>query len=241
MIYVIGTGLYYLSDMPLRSLDCLRDCDEIFLDRYTNLNDISYLKELEEKLKKKITIKGREFFESEEPIKLGKEKNIALLIPGDPLAATTHVSLLSEAKKQGIKFKVIHASSIFSALGETGLSLYKFGAVTSIPLNSRKFHITSFIDVIRKNKLNGLHTLVLLETQGKEAFVSEKEAVEILEDLGGDIIEEDKIIVLSKAGSEDQTVSLFTNLKKNLEPPISLIIPGEISEVEGENMSILLQ
>ncbi|MBE5727805.1 diphthine synthase [Candidatus Parvarchaeota archaeon] len=241
MIYLIGTGLYYLSDLPLRALDPLRSCDEVFLERYTNLNDISFLHELEEKIDKKVTIKDRQFFESEEPIKIGKTKDIALLIPGDPLAATTHISLLSEAKKEGIKYKIIHASSIFSAIGATGLSLYKFGAVTSIPLDSKKLHITSFMDVIKKNKLNGLHSLVLLEAQSKDTFVSEREAVELLEELGNDFIEKDKIIILSKAGSEEEIISLFTRLEKTLEPPISLIIPGELSIIEEENMRVLLQ
>ncbi|MCW1301757.1 MAG: diphthine synthase [Candidatus Parvarchaeota archaeon] len=240
MIYLIGTGLYYLNDIPLRAVDLLKKADEVFLERYTNLNDLSCMEEIERTIGKTIKIKGRDFFESEEPIRIGKAKDIAILVPGDPLAATTHISLVAGAKKAGIEVKVVHASSIFTAAGSTGLSLYKFGAVTSIPMYHERFNITSFIDTIRRNKQNGLHSLVLLEALDESRFVSEKEAVEAIKRNGEDIIDENKVIVLSRIGSEDEKISMFKRIDEPLKPPLSLIIPGDISKIEEENMNILL-
>lgn len=241
MIYLIGTGLYYLNDMPLRAIDALKKADRIFLERYTNLNDLSSLGRIEEAIGKKVTVKDRGFFESGEPIKLGKSEDIALLVPGDPFAATTHISLVVEAKREGIKMKVIHASSIFSAAGSAGLSLYKFGAVTSIPIYHDKFNITSFIETIRKNQQNGLHSLVLLEALDEDRFVNEREAVEAIKKAGGNMMDEKEIIVLSRVGSEEERISRFAWVREPLKPPLSLIIPGETSEVEEENMSALLE
>ena len=60
MLYLIGTGLYYLNDLPLRALEKLKNCDDVFLERYTNLNDISFLEQLENQIGKKIDIIERE-------------------------------------------------------------------------------------------------------------------------------------------------------------------------------------
>ena len=68
-----------------------------------------------------------------------------------PLAATTHFSLIAECKNKDIKTEIIHSSSIFSAVGETGLSLYKFGGTTSIPIYDEHFHPESFFEVIEEN------------------------------------------------------------------------------------------
>jgi diphthine synthase len=239
MLYLIGTGLYYLNDLPLRSLEELKGCDEVILERYTNLNDISFLKNLEEEIGKKIEIVGRETMENDYVIKKASKEKLAVLIPGDPLAATTHFSLIQECRIKGIKTKIIHSSSIFSAMGETGLSLYKFGGTTSIPLYSENFHPESFFDVIEKNIKAGYHSLVLLEVRNQENFVSPIEAIEILKKIEKKreckIIEWDKVIILSRIGSDEQKIVNING--KNLEglkPPCSLVIPGQLNETEKE-------
>jgi len=54
------------------------------------------------------------------------------------LTATTHISLIEEAKRCGVKYKIIYNASILDAVAETGLQLYKFGKVTSMP-NGKSF------------------------------------------------------------------------------------------------------
>ncbi|MCL4391184.1 MAG: diphthine synthase [Candidatus Parvarchaeota archaeon] len=237
MLYLIGTGLYYLNDLPLRAIDKLRECDEVFLENYTNLTDIKFKDELEKEVGKKISIVGREPVESEMIIRKAAEKNIALLVPGDPFAATTHFSLVQECKENNIYVKVIHASSIFSAVGETGFSLYKFGGTTSIPLYTEIFRPESFFDVIEKNIGCGYHTLVLLEVKDENKFVSPSEAEKILKEIekkkGEKIIDWENVIAVSRLGSEMQEITATGKDDfQNLKPPCSLIIPGKLNENE---------
>lgn len=56
-----------------------------------------------------------------------KEKDIALLVVGDPFGATTHTDIILRAKEQEIPYKVIHNASIINAVGCCGLQLYSFG------------------------------------------------------------------------------------------------------------------
>ncbi|MCL4396772.1 diphthine synthase [Candidatus Parvarchaeota archaeon] len=244
MLYLIGTGLYYLNDLPLRAIDELKDCDEILLERYTNLNDIEFLEKLEKDIGKKIEIVGREVVESDSILEKATKEKLAVLIPGDPLAATTHFSLIQECKNRGITTKILHSSSIFSAVGEIGLSLYKFGGTTSIPLYSEHFHPESFFEVIEKNIECGYHSLVLLEVRSKDEFVEPYKAVEILKEIerkkGMKIIEWENVIAISKMGSDSQKIVKVGNAEvKTLKPPCSLIIPSKLNENEKEALKLI--
>ncbi len=238
MLYLIGTGIYYLTDIPLRAVNILKECDEIYFERYTNLNDISYKPRLEEEIKKKIIALSREEVESDFLIKRAKEKIVAFLVPGDPLAATTDITLVKECIDAGIKYKVVHASSIFSAISESGLSLYRFGATASIPIYSENFKPESFFDIIEKNISAGLHTLVLLEAKSETEFLEYEGAVKILKSIEDKrdkhIIAWDDVIVLSRIGSEDQRFIKLSNEQVSLKPPVSLVIPANISKNEKE-------
>lgn len=243
MLYIIGTGLYYLNDIPLRAIDILKKVDEVFLERYTNVNDISFLSRLEKMIEKRIIIVGRENVESDELIERAKINKVALLVPGDPLFATTHIALIIECKKRGIEYKVIHASSIISSLGETGLSQYKFGAVSSIPIFYENFKPTSFFDVIEKNQQAGLHSLVLLEYKNDREFVDPKTAIDTIKNIAkekGKMVDLKNTIVISKLGSDQQKIRFYEE-NLNLEPPFSLIIPSKLSEIENEAISILIE
>jgi diphthine synthase len=50
----------------------------------------------------------RKEVESEFLLGYAKDKDIALISGGDPLTATTHITLIIEARKQNIPVKVIH-------------------------------------------------------------------------------------------------------------------------------------
>lgn len=244
MLYLIGTGLYYLNDLPLRAINEMKECDEVLLERYTNLNDISFLKELEKDIGKKIEVVGREVMESDIILEKAAKEKLAVLIPGDPFAATTHFSLIQECKKRGITTRIFHSSSIFTAAGETGLSLYKFGGTTSIPIYSEHFHPESFFDVIEKNIECGYHSLVLLEVKNKEEFVEPYKAIEILKEIERKkeikIINWENVIAISKIGSDSQRIVKANNTEiKNLEPPCSLIITGKLNENEKEALKTI--
>ena len=118
-------------------------------------------------------------------LKSAKTKDVALLVIGDPMSATTHVDLLLRCKKLGIKIEVIHNASIINAVGIVGLELYKYGKTTSIPFPEKNFQPETAYDVIKMNKKNGLHTLCLLDLRPLEnKFMSVNDAIKILLDIG---------------------------------------------------------
>ncbi len=245
MLYLIGTGLFYLNDLPLRAVDVLKSADKVFLERYTNVTDVSYLGELEKIIGKKIEILERQKVEDEYLVKLATGSKVCLLIPGDPLAATTHLSLLVSCKSKGIKTDVIHASSIFSAVAETGLSLYKFGMTVSIPIYEENFAPDSFFDGIDENLKMGLHTLVLLEARSEEIFLGVNDAVEILKKIENKrekkAIDWSKVLYVSRLGSENCKIGVAEHAPNDLKPPISLVIPGKLNKVEEETIKEIIK
>ena len=115
----------------------------------------------------------REFVESDSNQLLNEaaNQNIVLLVVGDPFGATTHSDMVLRAKTQGIPFKVVHNSSIMTAVGCCGLQLYSFGETVSIPFWDDSWKPSSFVDKIINNLRNGFHTLCLLDIKVKEQSV----------------------------------------------------------------------
>ena len=87
---------------------------------------------------------------------------------GDPFCATTHSDLQVRATKLGIRVKAIHNASIINSVGITGLQLYSFGHIVSVPFFTEKWRPYSFISKVERNFVNKLHTLVLLDIRVKE-------------------------------------------------------------------------
>src|SRR3989344_689853 len=130
MLYLIGLGLNERG-ISKEGLLALEKCKKVYLEGYT----IDFPYKIDElKLgKNKIITLGRNEVESERLIKEAKSVNIALLVYGSPLFATTHISLILDAEKSGVRTKTIYSASVFDALAETGLQLYKFGKIASMP------------------------------------------------------------------------------------------------------------
>ena len=231
--YLIGLGLEKDS-ISASALKILKTCDKIYLENYTV--NFPYSKEdLEKSLDKKILLSDRKYTENESILEESKNSNIALLVYGDALSATTHHQLISECKKQNIKFKIFHNASIITAIAITGLQPYKFGKITSMP--NWEEHInkpTSFAKYIQENQSIKAHTLILTDiglelnsTIKQLEESSEKEKVKLPE----------KIIILSNAGTDKQKI-LYNNLenlkKEKIEMPFCIIIPSELHFLEKE-------
>lgn len=233
MLYLIGLGLNTL-DLSLKALEALKKSQEVFAEFYTSQN-IYNLGKLEKLIGKEIKLLDREEVEEKEIlIKNAKNKKVALLVPGDPLCATTHQALVHECKKNKIKCKVIHASSIFTAIADSGLNAYKFGRVVTIARGM----FESIYRFIEKNLNAGLHTLLLLEID-----MNAKEAMEILLKMeekfrGGIFKNETFIIILERIGTEKGRaiagkISKLLNFNfKDL--PHSIIIPSKLDHMEKE-------
>lgn len=165
MLLLIGLGLD-TKDISVRALAALKSADLVFIERYTSFIDDSYVKYLEEATDKKIIELHRPDLEEDiaETLARAKDHNVAVLFPGDPLIATTHKTILSSAKELGIKVTVFHAPSILTvAIGLSGLDVYRFGSIATIPFWSEKYRPTSFLDVVKRNLDRDEHTLLLLD------------------------------------------------------------------------------
>ena len=237
---MIGIGLNDEKDITLKGLEIIKKCELIYLENYTSKLScpISYLEKL---YGKKLIIANREMVEKDAEstiLKNALSKDVAFLVIGDPLSATTHIDLLLRAKKLKIKTKVVYNASILIATGITGLQLYKFGRVASIPFENE--NIETPYDILRDNQKIGLHTLFLLDLEPKNnKYLSIKEAINYL--IKNNINENTKAVICAALGSDEQVI-LYGELgklkdKKINKFPQCLIIPDKLHFMEEEMLN----
>ena len=243
MLNLIGIGLSW-KDLSLKALEAIHDCDEVYVESYTSVSDFS-AEQLSRLIGKKIIQLNRKQTEEEMPfLKNAHIKNIALLIFGDPFSATTHFEILQIAKKKKIETKIIHASSIFTAVAETGLSLYKFGKTASISIPETGFAPESFFDILAENQKIDAHTLFLLDLKPQEnKFLAIPQAIDILLDINRKrklsiFAEKTFCIGCARLGTENAMIKADTADKlREIEfgsPPFCLIVPAKLNHKEEE-------
>ncbi|MEK6890613.1 MAG: diphthine synthase [Nanoarchaeota archaeon] len=232
MLYIIGLGLD-LGGISLHGKKILKSAavKKIYLESYTV--EFPYTKkELEKELKIKTLDANREFVESEEIVSIAKKEDVVLLIYGGPLMATTHIALINACKKQKVKFKILHSSSIFDAVSESGLSFYKFGKTTSLPRWQKNYHPDSFMEVIKENQSINAHTLLLIDIG-----LGFNEAREQLKESE---FKFSRVIVASRLGIKSKFFyDLLEKIPQDkIEAPYCIIIPAHLSESEKESLEI---
>ncbi|MFA5333437.1 MAG: diphthine synthase [Candidatus Nanoarchaeia archaeon] len=250
MFYLIGSGINGYGSMPIEGINACKVSDYVYLERYTNIISDYDLLMLEKLVGKKIIELSRidleTGFEKNVLPKAG-DKTVSLIIVGDPLSATTHIEFLKECKEKRIKYKVIHASSIYSSLCETGMFVYKFGKSASIPYPEKNYNPTSFFDIIENNFKNNAHTIVFLDIKKDlEKYMSINEGLGILLRISKEkksfLDKNTEIIGVSRMGYDDQIIK-FGKIKDLIEfdfknKPQILIVP-KLSEIEREYVSFL--
>lgn len=238
-LYLIGIGLNDEKDISLKGLETVRKCDIVYLENYTSKLNCP-IGRLERLYKKNIILADRDLVEKNGIIlENAKNKNVAFLIIGDVFSATTHIDLMLRAKKGAISFKIIHNASILTAVGITGLQIYKFGKVTSIPFGNE--NIKSPIDVLKNNQKMGLHTLFLLDLDPvKNRYLSAQQAIQYL--LKNKVKKNILAIACAQLGSENPIIKVKTlnELEKvKIDKfPQCLIIPGKLHFMEEEALKI---
>lgn len=245
MLYFISLGLNDENDISIKGLKIARECEILFAEFYTTKLETTKEK-LESLIGKEIKVLSRKDLEEnfQNILNLAKDKKVGLLVGGDAFVATTHSALKLEAMKQGIETKIIHSSSIISAIGETGLHIYKFGPCVTIPFPEKtKGKLPeSIYEIIKMNKARGLHTLCLLDIED-ERLMKINEGIKILLEIEEKRKEnvfslEDEILVFAKAGSENPLISfgkVKDILEKNFEEvPAVIILPGLLHFTEKE-------
>lgn len=248
----VGLGLHDEKGISLRGLEEIKTADAAFLEVYTSLLPNFSKKRLEELSGKKLSVVSRRELEEENGkviIEASEKGRTVLLVPGDPLIATTHVALRIHAEKLGIKTRIVHGASVLSAvIGLCGLHNYKFGKSVTIPFPDETPSETPY-EVIAQNKKLGLHTLCLLDIKAEEKrYLSIKESLEWLlkieEKRKKKIVTPNALAVgVARAGSENPSVKagfLEELLNYNFgEPPHSIIFPGKLHFMEAEALVVL--
>jgi diphthine synthase len=244
----VGLGLNDEKGISLKGLEETKSADNVFLETYTSLMPDFSLQRFEVLCGRKISVISRRDLEEENGkviLEAAKKGKTVFLVPGDPFIATTHVTLRIDAEKQGVKTRIVHGTSIMSAIVSlSGLHNYKFGKTVTVSF-PENFSATPY-NVIARNKTLGLHTLCLLDLKATEnLYLTINQAVIMLLDVEakskkGAVTQETVAVGVARAGSNNPT--LKADFVKNLlnfdfgEPPYSLIFPGELHFMEVESL-----
>ena len=217
----IGLGLFDEMDMSLRGLDLVSRSSYVFMEAYTSRLMGTSLDKIRGTTGKEIVLLEREEVEQSNVIleraDEGEDIIVSFLVVGDPMTATTHTSLYLDAKKRGVRTIIIPNASIYSAAPSlAGLQHYKFGRTTTLAEPEGNYFPKSPYHVIKNNKQNGDHTLVLLDIKvdtkkGENFLMSPQRAISLLkrmedEEQEGVITDETRIVVIGNAGSSDPIV-----------------------------------
>jgi len=232
MLYIIGLGLDRRG-ISQHGLEVLKRCKKVYLENYTV--DFPYTKQdLGEIIEKDIISVDRDFVESLSFVDEASRKDVALLVYGSPLSATTHITIVDECKKSGVKCKVLYAASVFDAVAGTGLQLYKFGKVASMPAWKENYTPDSFMEIVKENQSIKAHSLILIDIgldisiafeQLKEAAAKHKIPL--------------KKMVLCQALGTGKSKVFYKTLKEleeftSVRKPYCFIIPGGLHFAEKE-------
>lgn len=232
MLYLISMGLHDEKDMSLKALEAAKKCEKLYAEFYTCAVKTDE-KKLSMLIGRPVERVERGFLEegAAKVVSEAKNKDIGIIVPGDFLSATTHIILIEKAKRAGVGYEIIHGSSIFTAVAETGLQLYKFGRTVTL---TRDFP-DSCLKWIKSNQANGLHTLILLDI--------DMDAKDGLEVLAKRLPRETKVISASQLGGKSIVYygKIVELLKKNLGgKPAVLIVPGKLHFSEEEFLDTAL-
>jgi diphthine synthase len=247
----VGLGLYDERDVSLKGLQELKDSDVVFAEFYTAKLGQFHQSQFEQLIGKTITILSREETEKGDGIiDAALHKKVVFLTCGDPMIATTHIDLRLRAIKQGIPTKIIHSSSIVTAVpGLLGLQNYKFGRTTTLAYPEKNYFPTSPYTIIHDNNRMGLHTLVLLDIQAdRNRYMTANEGLELLMAMEAKLkhhlfTPETVACAVARAGASDAVIAADTISalqKRQFGPPLhTIVIPGSLHFMEVEALELL--
>lgn len=247
----VGLGLHNEEGVTLQGLRELQAADVLYAEEYTSMLSEGSLDRLSKKTGKPIERLGREPLEDGKRIlNECRRKNVALLVAGDPMTATTHVELRLRAIEQGSRTAVVFGVSVMTAVpGLLGLQHYKFGRTVTLPIPQEGYSPTSPYELIAENKARGLHTLVLLDIDAQnERYMSANEGLHLLLDMERrtslHAISPDALVcVVARAGSPECIVRagpLSEMIAIDFGGPLhTLVLPGTLHFMESEALRIL--
>ncbi len=171
MITFVGMGLWDVSDISVKGINAVREADEVYVEFYTSkiastLDEITAFLEVDVKVLERSDLEEN----SRKLVERGRDRKVVVLVPGDPMVATTHSALRLEAERMGVKTRVIHGASIVSAVcGLTGLHSYRFGKSATVSWHPSRVPV----DVVENNRKIDAHTLLLLDLNPRPMLINE--------------------------------------------------------------------
>jgi diphthine synthase len=241
----VGLGLYDLRDISVKGLDCIRNADAVYLESYTSRLSGCTLIEMEELYGKEIRVLSRHDVEIDpDPLLAHARTNdVVLLMGGDPMVSTTHIDLRIRAHSKGIGTKVIHGSSISTAVcGLTGLQNYRFGKSCSLPFPHGSWFPMTPVNVIAENIERDLHTLVYLDIQDDRCMTI-PEAIALLEEMARrNGVAIPVYVGVARAGSDSPVIragDAGALLSTDFGPPLHILaIPASLHVMEREYLEL---
>jgi diphthine synthase len=243
LLKLVGLGLGspdYFTKAALRELE---RSDVVYLDTYTGFLEERAISELRALLGERLVLAQRRDLEegSRRLVELAGKEEVSVAVPGDPLIATTHSSLIVEAVKRGVKWRVVHGVSVLSAaISRSGLSAYRFGRTVTVPKKAGREEYEAIYNTIASNVELGLHTLVLLDTAdgGLRAQEALRSLLDVESSKGSNLLETSPVLAMARIGLEDEAVFCGRAgdvLSSDLPPPPHvLIVPGKLHFAERE-------
>ena len=257
-LYLVGAGIAS-TYLTLRALQVIGSADKVYIDAYTSIAP-GIDEELVARLNPEAEVvrASRSLLEdySERIIEEARGKRVVVLAPGDPLTATTHISLIVEAKKRGVEVHIVPGvGGPQAAMTVTGLQFYRFGKPVTLVYPEEGLRPYSVVETIAENRARDLHTLVLLDLRldaGKAMTVPE--AVKILADLEAELasrepgfkpfLNEAILVGIARAGLPDQRCVAgppgFVAAADYPPPPHSLVVTApRLHPMEEEALKLL--
>ncbi len=163
-LFLIGLGPGDLELMTQRAISLLQDMDKRYLEGYTATLPSDQELKLESVVGPWKHAMRPQIEDAKEILEEAEKKNVAIMVVGDPMQATTHVDLIVRAKERGIPTSVIPGISATTlAVTSSGMQSYRFGRQVTLPYAYGNYLPTSPLRYILDNQSRNLHTLVLLD------------------------------------------------------------------------------
>lgn len=224
----------------------------IYADVYTSIScdlNIQTLREISGKTVFPATREILEMKEKEIYSQLDQGIKIAIATIGDPMIATTHVSLAAGAKRRGHRVIVVPGVSVHCyMISKSMLSSYKFGKSVTVTFPYlEKLDYTPY-NVIKENRERGLHTLVYLDLKETGVMTADL-AIGLLRRMEenkkeGVITEDDIVVIGERLGCQEERIKALkvreVSAEKFGNPPHIIIIPARnLYEMEIEGLKCL--
>jgi diphthine synthase len=235
----VGLGLSDERGLASRHLDALRAAQRVFAEEYTAVAPPGTLDRLATELGRPVERLDRSLLESERPIleALAAHPRVALLVVGDPFAATTHVAVRLAAEAHGHTWTYFPNASILTAAASyLGLMHYRFGRTVSVPFPAPGFAPRSPVEQIGANRSAGLHSLVLLDLRPEEGrFLTAAEALGILRerDPEGTVFADGTPVAVAARVGRDDVAGWFGPVERlaqlDFGPPLhAIVVPADL-------------